>query len=83
MSEGHPAGVPAKMPFSFSRSKETKKQEIIPGTPAGTPLFVTPGVPRRPGRCPGEFLKFMCPLAFLLFLTGGLLAYGWKLPAYS
>ena len=36
-----PAGVPAKME--------------IPGTPAGRPPFVPPGVPGTAGRCPGDF----------------------------
>ena len=36
------------------------KQQEIPGTPTGRPLFVSPGVPGTPGRCPEDFLKFMC-----------------------
>ena len=41
MSPEHPAGVPAKMPFSVS-FLDIKQQEI-PGTPAGEPLFVLAG----------------------------------------
>ena len=37
MSLRHPAGVPAKMPFSV---RLTKKRQEIRGTPAGRPLFV-------------------------------------------
>ena len=37
------------------------KQQEIPWTPAGRPLFVLPRVPGAIGRCPEEFLKFMCP----------------------
>ena len=34
--QGHPAGAQAKMPFSAKHSK----QQELPGTPAGRPLFV-------------------------------------------
>ena len=37
------------------------KQQEVPGTPAGRPLFVAPGGPGTPG-VPTVFLKFMCLL---------------------
>ena len=38
----------------------SRKQQEILGAPAGRPPFVPPGLPRAPGRCTKEFLKFMC-----------------------
>ena len=52
MSLGHPVGVQAKMAFSVLFSIANKLE--IAGTPAGRPLFVPPGVPGTPGRCPGH-----------------------------
>ena len=47
VSLGDPAGVPAKnalsCQFLFCKQRE------VPGTPAGRPLFVPPGVPGTPG----------------------------------
>ena len=52
---GTPGGVSRqKCQFFYS------KQQELSGTPAGRPLFVPPGVPGTPGRCPVDFLKFMC-----------------------
>ena len=35
------------------------------GTPAGRPLFVPPGVPGTPGRCPEDFSQIYVPFSFL------------------
>ena len=42
------------------------KQQEIPGTPAGRPLFVPLGVPGTPGRCPEDFSYFYVPFSFLI-----------------
>ena len=65
MSLGHPAGVPAKMPFSVRFFLQE-----VPGTPAGRPLSVPPGVPGTSGRCPGDFLS-LCALFFPEFYGDG------------
>ena len=52
------AGCPGKNAL-FCVFFYSKHQEI-PGTPAGRPLFVPPGVPGTPGRCPEDFLNFTC-----------------------
>ena len=64
VSLGHPAGVPAKMPAFF-----VGKQQEIPGRPAGRSLFVPPGFPGTPGRCPGDFSYVYVPLSFLKILV--------------
>ena len=54
------AGCPRNTrPVSPAKFFYSKQQEV-PGTPAGRPLFVPPGVPRTPGSCPEDFLKFLC-----------------------
>ena len=42
------------MPFSVSFSMVSKQQEV-PATLAGRPLFVPPGVPGASGRSPDNF----------------------------
>ena len=49
--------TPLKLNPPFFRDPE---ERAITGTPAGRPLFVPLGVPGTPGRCPDDFLKFMC-----------------------
>ena len=41
------------------------------GTPAGRPLFVPPGVPGTPGRCPEDFSSVYVPLSRLSLLGLG------------
>ena len=58
VSEGHPAGVPTKSPFSvsfFSMVKNNMQSLGEVGTPASGPPAVPPSVPRTPGRCPEDF----------------------------
>ena len=47
----------------------SKQQEIL-GTPAGRPLFVPPGVPGTPGRCPENFFLSLGALFFPDFRKG-------------
>ena len=67
MSLAHPAGVPTTMPFAVS--SKAKNQEI-PGTPAGRPVFVSPGVLGTPGRCLGEASYVYMPSSFLRVSLG-------------
>ena len=52
----HQASVTAKMPF-LSVWLTKKRREEIHETLAGRPLFVPPGMPGTPGRCPKDFLN--------------------------
>ena len=38
-----------------------RKQQEVPGTPAGRPLFVLSGVPWTPSRCSEDFSSFFFP----------------------
>ena len=53
-------GLPGRL-LIFCQFFYSKQQEV-PGTPAGRSPFVPPSVPGTLGWCPGDFLKFLCPL---------------------
>ena len=60
-----PGGTSRKFWGGSSETFESKREEIS-GTPAVRPLFVLPGVPETPGRCPGDSLKFSSNAAIAL-----------------
>ena len=68
VSLGHPAGVPAKIPFSVQFHK-TKQHEIPWSTDWYTPVCPA-GVPGTPGRCPEDYcLKFTCLFLLRFFVV--------------